>query len=112
MQTPENYPTILADIAEVFASELAGLFPESATDALALCLTEALRREFGGALIYVPVGSEYQRGVRNSAILRDFDGTNHRELARRHHLTLQSVYKICGGVRSYSRRLIAGDNES
>ena len=25
---------------------------------------------------------------------------------------LHQVYKICGGVRSYSRRLIAGNNES
>lgn len=98
MQLPEKYPEILADIVRLLADRLRQHLPDAA-EVLALDLAEDLRRKFGGGLIYLPKGHDYERHHRNLALWREFNGRNHRELARRYGVTVATVYDVVAAER-------------
>jgi hypothetical protein len=51
---------------------------------------EAVRRNFGGGQIYIPLDV----ARRDAEIYRAFNGYNHFDLAQKHNLCLSTIYKI------------------
>ncbi len=54
-------------------------------------------RELGGRQVYIGIGAKERADRRNAAIRAEFTGNNHAELARRHGVCVQTVYKILKG---------------
>ncbi|MCB1765375.1 MAG: hypothetical protein KDJ22_04815 [Candidatus Competibacteraceae bacterium] len=100
MQIPEHYPPILADIAQLLRLRLNGHFSADQADALALAQVEDLRTVFGGSLVYLPKGQDYERKTRDAALYQEFTGHNHLDLARRYKLTVTQIYDIIARVRA------------
>jgi hypothetical protein len=61
-----------------------------------------LLNEFGGQVIFQPIAdsfpilerSQQERALVDAAILTEFNGSNHSELARRHHVSISWVYRL------------------
>ena len=49
-------------------------------------------REYGGLQIYIPTEKRFLR----EKIKQEFNGANHRELARKYSLSLRHVYNLLG----------------
>jgi Mor family transcriptional regulator len=64
----------------------------------------ALGRMFGGSPVYFPILKRALIASRNRAIFEEFNGANHRELARKHRLSLRHLYKI---LKDEQKRSIA-----
>lgn len=67
-------------------------------------LAQRLAAEFAGQTLQFPVfyrpATEQKRlSSRDAAILAEFDGNNHEELARKHHINLQWVYRLVAQSR-------------
>lgn len=91
---PENYPSGLASLADCLYRHLLLSVPPDAAAALALKMAEAIRKEFAGSLMYIGRGDGFDRDQRNAAIVRDFDGRNHRELSKRYKVSMSCIYDI------------------
>ena len=76
--TPDDLPDDLRQIAELIGM-----------DALM-----ALSRQMGGNTIYFPRPERLAVAARNRAIRSEFDGGNHRDLARRYNLSVTWIRKI------------------
>ena len=63
-------------------------------EAIGLSATLQLVAARGGEGVYVPKAEKIARKARNRAIRAEFDGVNHRELARRHNLTVVMIRNI------------------
>jgi Mor family transcriptional regulator len=74
---------------------------QSVADIVGMENTMKLARTFGGAALYFPRIQCVLREKRDQAILREFNGANHRELARRHGLSEQRIRMI---LREHGRR--------
>lgn len=72
-------PGDLAEVAELF--EDGGPFT-------CIEILDRLVSHFGGSRIYVPFLKQLKRDMRNEALVRAYDGTNVRELAREHGLSV------------------------
>lgn len=94
MQLPAGYTEVLSDLAQCVRELLARRIPTDQAADLALEITEGIRARFGGSMVYIPKGDASQRDQRDQAILREFDGRNHRDLAIRHNLSLKQVYAV------------------
>lgn len=67
----------------------------------------ALVRARGGESIYLPKLERIAASARNRAILAEFDGANHRELARKYGLTVTWVREILGMNRKEKQKPFA-----
>lgn len=74
----EELPGDLAEVAELF--EEGGPFTCAQ-------ILDRLVGHFGGSRLYVPFLKQLKREMRNEAIVRAYDGSNARELAREHGLS-------------------------
>lgn len=63
-------------------------------DAIGMDAAMKLVRIRGGEGLYIPKAEKIARAARDRAIRAEFDGTNHRELARRYDLTVSWIYVI------------------
>lgn len=99
MRLPDQYPEILADLAELIYVRLCEHLSGDSAELLALDTTEAIRARFGGGLIYIPKGSDFARCQRNAAIVRKFSGNNHKELARQYGLGVAAIYDILANAQ-------------
>ena len=50
-------------------------------------------KDYGGLQIYIPLQSRYLR----QKIIKEFNGRNHTELAKKYGLSVRQVYRILGG---------------
>jgi len=50
-------------------------------------------KDYGGLQIYIPLQSRYIK----EKIRREFDGRNHRQLAKKYGLSMRQIYRILGG---------------
>lgn len=91
---PKNYPENLAALADCIFRVLSSSVPDDCLASLVFEVIEGIRREFGGCLLYVSKGENFDRCQRNAAILEAFDGTNHAHLAKLHGLALSQIYSI------------------
>lgn len=77
----------------------AGLSSDQAKD-LAEQLCSRFGEEYGGEMLYVPVGRYWKLKERYSSIYQDFNGYNYRELAKKYHLTERWVQRIVAEFRA------------
>lgn len=94
MQLPAGYNEALSDLAQCVRELLARRIPTDQAADLAVEITEGIRARFGGSQVYIPKGDANRRAQRDQAILREFDGGNHRDLAIRHSLSLKEIYRV------------------
>lgn len=99
MDLPDQYPEILVDLAGLAFSRAKEYLQPDRAASFALSLAEDIRLKWGGCLLYVPKGEAYERHRRNAAIWRDFNGSNHADLARKYQLTLSVIYDIVATER-------------
>lgn len=90
-----GYPELLADLS-ARATELlrAEGLPDDQAKAVAFKLAESVRQHWGGQLIYVPIGTDFEITQRDVAMWEKFDGRNHEALAREFGMSLQHVYRV------------------
>jgi len=91
MHLPDHYPPLLSDIAQILHLSLSQTLPADQAATLALAQTDLLSRTYSGCQVYFPKQDARQR---DAAIAREFNGRNHADLARRHHLTVTQIYNI------------------
>jgi len=87
---------LLNDIEELFAAALArvaGVAAVKAAEAARDFRREFVER-FGGAILYLPLERHRKAAEKAAAIVAEFTGKNHNELAVRHKLSASQVYKI------------------
>ncbi|MCW5666511.1 MAG: DNA-binding protein [Piscinibacter sp.] len=90
-----GYPELLADMARVAEKVLRDKgIDEARARSAAVDLAEHLRDYWGGQVLYVPKGGRLETRKRWAEVWDEFRGDNHAELARKHGLGLQQVYKI------------------
>lgn len=99
MQLPDSYPEVLCDLAVCIQQTLAQIATADPAVTPALAIVEGIRAQFGGSLLYIPKGEKLDRAARNVAIFAAFTGRNHRELARRHKMTVSKIYEIIAAQR-------------
>jgi Mor family transcriptional regulator len=93
-------PELLVDLAQHVAHalmELAGIERERA-EQLGREIADRMAAHWGGQNIYFPMGLSYKLSRRDRQIYDEFTGDNQSELARRHTVSLQWVYKIIKAV--------------
>lgn len=66
----------------------------------ALEVVEAIRRGFGGEMIYIPLGMPHERQQRNAEIARQFNGRNHAALAHQYGVSVKAIYSILSSHRA------------
>lgn len=89
-------PELLVDLAHHISSAIKEFFPDGTDQAEDIGKTVADRMAFnwGGQLIYVPIGMTFLLSQRNCQIYAEFNGTNHDELAAKYDVAVQTIYKI------------------
>lgn len=95
---------MLADLAEQAEERLAatGQDREQAR-AAGLALGQHMAAFFGNGLLYLCKGRMYEIELRDQAIYRRFNGSNHEWLAVEYRLTVQHVYRIVKRVGAAER---------
>jgi Mor family transcriptional regulator len=105
-----GYPELLADLAARAETLLrAEGMPEEQAKAVAFKLSEAVRQHWGGQLIYVPIGTDFEITQRDLAMWQRFDGRNHEDLAREFEMSLQHVYRVVKKMGRLARERDQGD---
>lgn len=70
-------------------------------------ITEHFIGAWGGQQLYVPKGV----GIRNAKIVAEFTGDNHEDLARRHGITVRTVYDILAIDRAWRQPRLPFDDD-
>jgi len=102
---PERYPEVLAELARLIHAQLMPSLGDDAGPA-ALDVVEAIRRGFGGEMIYIPLGMPHERQQRNAEIARQFNGRNHAELAHQYGVSVKAIYSILSSHRARRQPLL------
>ena len=69
-------------------------------------LARNIAESWGGQTIYVPQGLGMFAHERDEQIYKEFNGTNHAELARKYKISMQWVYSIIKKMRELKAREI------
>ena len=95
-------PELLADLAIQCAAVIHEQLGIEASMAEEIGRATAERMSFiwGGQNIYFPKGLIYQLSIRDRQIFEEFNGKNHADLARKHKVSLQWIYKLIKAVRA------------
>jgi len=90
-----NYPEILQDLRDDITQTMAeqGIDSALATQ-IAHSAVERTRKNWGGMLIYICKGKEYELNQRDQEIWAQFTGNNHHTLCQRFGISLQRLYRI------------------
>lgn len=101
-----GYPELLEDLAATVADLLHKKLPLMNRDAAAqigIDTAEHLRAHWGGISLYIPQGSVYAASQKHLAIWQDFTGHNHKQVAKKHHVSVQHVYVVVRRMKSKLR---------
>lgn len=101
-------PELLMDLADKTAQilqERIEIDPDLAAH-VASELARNIAQSWGGQTIYVPQGLGMFAHERDELIFREFNGTNHAELARKYKISMQWVYSIVKKMRELRAREI------
>lgn len=98
-------PEFLEDVAAKAAALLIvrGL-SETAAIEVGAELASEIRRAWGGAKIYIPMGASQQLSVRDQEIYAKFNGRNLRALSREYGLSEERIRQVLVSVRIERRR--------
>ncbi|MDD0823738.1 Mor transcription activator family protein [Mannheimia sp. AT1] len=92
----EKAPEVLTDLAkhiEVELEEKHQFTPEQAKQ-VGIDIAQRIAQNWGGEVIYIPRNLLMALNERDMKIYEEFNGNNHRELARKYNVSMQWVYKI------------------
>lgn len=92
----EKAPEVLTDLAkhiEVALEEKCQFSPEKAKQ-IGIDIAQQMAQNWGGEVIYIPRNLLMALNERDMKIYEEFNGNNHRELARKYNVSMQWVYKI------------------
>lgn len=93
-----NYPDVLCDLYdEVKLGLISHQIEEATASTIAMNTAEKIRTNFGGSMLYIPKGLDFDNTQRNQKIISEFNGKNHAELCKRYKISLQWLYKILKG---------------
>lgn len=104
-------PELLVDLAHTISvalSELIELDKERG-DHVGQEVANRMAGNWGGQLIYFPIGTSIKLCARDLAIWNDFNGNNHSDLARKYGVSLQWIYKIVKAMRAADLASRQGD---
>lgn len=84
---------------EITENDIADLNEEcqQLIELVGLDVFKKLVREHNGRSIYIPQRRNIESSLRNKKIIRDFDGSNYKELAGKYDLTETWIRKIVAG---------------
>ena len=92
----EKAPELLADLAKNIEIELTKtekIAPEQAKQ-IGMEIAQSVAKQWGGEVIYIPRNLVLLLSERDRRIFNEFNGYNHRELARKYKVSMQWVYRI------------------
>ena len=89
----ESLRTGTVSIGDIDQTCLAGDVADVA-ELIGVPSTIKLVLHFGGTSIYFPKLAPIMEPIRNEAIVREFDGHNHKALARKYRFSVQHVYRL------------------
>lgn len=95
------WPSILAELVDIvadMAQERWHHSPESAIEK-AQDVAVAISHYLGGRTVYLPRDDRLKRAIRDIAVYRAFDGSNHLALAKKTGLTTTQIYNIIAKQR-------------
>lgn len=69
------------------------------TEEVSRLIAQKMCDEWGGQIIYFPKYKRAGLSDRDLQIWKDFNGHNHRELARKYKMALQNIYRILDFVQ-------------
>ncbi|UTH76082.1 Mor transcription activator family protein [Chromobacterium sp. IIBBL 290-4] len=97
-------PELLADLTDHITEALKQLAHTESRQAekIAQEITRRMTQHWGGQNIYFPLGKSTRSAERDQRILQEFTGANHAELAQKHGISVQWVYKIIKNQRQTS----------
>lgn len=96
MSAPEKYPPILVEIYEHILALINknNMFSAHSSDDAALIITDTIRRNFGGAMMYIPKSSGMTLQQRDREIFSKYNYKNVSELAKEYDLSVQCIYRV------------------
>lgn len=98
MNAPANRsrgPELLVDlIATSTAAMVEAGLDRGKAEGIAKEIAERMAAEWGGQCLYFPQGLALKLSRRDAQIYAEFTGSNHAELARKYHVSVQWIYKI------------------
>lgn len=59
----------------------------------------------GGTMVYFPKGRKLQQVIVRQSVISDFNGNNHAEVARRHGLSVQQVYRYLAKTEAINNQI-------
>lgn len=95
-----SFLTELVDVVADYQESKKGLEPDKAVEE-AQNVIAVISHYFGGRNIYLPKGDRLWRAMRNIAIFKAFNGSNHTELSIKYKLSVTMIYNI---INSESKR--------
>lgn len=95
-------PELLAEMAHHVSAVLKEMTDMGTDEAdnIAFEVITRIAEQWGGCQFYFPKGVAMQYYRRYRQIYQDFTGSNHTDLAKRYHLSIQRIYKIIDIVRT------------
>lgn len=101
MSTMQNYPELLADIADRIGDLLQaeGIEPEKAAD-IGLQAAEHVRKNYSGQLLYLPSGRQYELAARDKEIYQRYQaGETHSAISVAYGISVVRVYQVIKRLR-------------
>jgi len=100
LMATEELPDVIQDI---YAYSLESMkkhheISEEKASNIALDIAEKTRERWGGIQIYIPKGTALDSQKRIENIKKDFNGSNHRDLAFKYKVSMQRIYTILKAV--------------
>ena len=96
----EKAPEILADLAKHIETQLLAKvkptpeFNAELAKQIGIEVAGHIAQMWGGEVIYIPRNLILLLSERDRKIFNEFNGTNHRELARKYNVSMQWIYQI------------------
>lgn len=105
-----SYPEFLADIVVTVGQALLQQgTPEEAAQKIAQEAAEAVRKNFGGQLLYIPRGHRFDLSQRDIEIWNKFTGRNQQQLAAEYKMSVIHIYRIIARVGMAQRKRMQPD---
>ncbi|MCP3941540.1 MAG: transcriptional regulator, partial [Desulfobacteraceae bacterium] len=97
-----SWPALLAELVDVLVDHLKDREQLEIEQAIpkAQDIIVVIAHHLGGRSIYLPRDDKLKRGIRDAAIYRAFDGSNHLALSLKTKLTTTQIYNIIARQRS------------
>ena len=96
-----RYPEILLDLLDKAPTPLMEKWemPAEMAREIVFEVCEVIRREWAGNNYYIGKGFAHNLEKRDMAMYKEFNGSNHRELAKKNDITVRQVYERLELVR-------------